>query len=198
MLTFAIGCILGRSAQLTALLEQCHDYAGRQPARYVFLGNFINAGPDSRGVVETIINLQENTANRVIALAGENEELLRHWQVGDNLPRWLNRGGGATLRSYSATSPQDLPASHLAWLQRLPEVFSDQHRLFVTSESQIAPGERRLIVVGSRGAKGPIGPPRDGGKLYLGLRAKPSEPPSAAAFASNPPEPLARFTARPV
>jgi len=173
MLTFAVGCILGRSAQLTALLERCHDYAGRQPARYVFLGNFINAGPDSRGVVETIINLLENTANRVIALAGENEELLRRWQMADNMPRWLVRGGSATLRSYGATSPRGLSAKHQTWLQGLPNVFSDQHRLFVPDENQLWPREHRLIVVGSRAGKGPIGHTLDGGKLYLGLRASP-------------------------
>ena len=198
MLTFAIGSIQGNSAQLADLLEQCYDFAGRQVARYVFLGNFIKCGSDSRAVVDAIINLQEATANRVIALAGESENLLRNRRRGDNMDRGLVRGGNAALRPYAVASPNDLSANHRTWLQGLPDVFSDHHRLYVTDESQIAGGEHRLIVVGSRTTKGPVGPAPDGGILYLGLRSKRSEPPSAAAFASNPPAPLALFTARSV
>lgn len=198
MLTFAIGSIRGRAPALADLLDQCHAYAGRQAARYVFLGNFINCGSDSRAVVETIINLQETTANRVIALAGENENPLRGRQTADIISHGLVRGGGAALHPDGIASPNDLPANHRTWLQGLPGVFSDYHRLYVTDESQIAPGEHRLIVIGSRMAKGPIGPPPAGQILYLGLRSKPSEPPRAAAFASNSPAPLAHFTAQSV
>ncbi|MBS0247363.1 MAG: hypothetical protein AB7P20_02510 [Rhizobiaceae bacterium] len=194
MLTFAIGSIQGNSAQLADLLEQCYDFAGGQAARYVFLGNFIHRGSDSRAMVEIIINLQETTANRVIALAGENEDLLRHWQIADNRPRWLIRGGSATLRSYGTTSPNDLPAKHLMWLQRLPDIFSDQHRLYVTEERQIGSEQGRLMVIGRHPRTEAGQSANDPRRIYLGAAS--GKPPRAAAFASDPPIPLAFFTAQ--
>lgn len=150
MLTFAVGSVRGCASQLANLLEQCHVYAGHQSARYVFLGNFINQGPDSRGVVEKIIDLQNNSGNRVIALAGENETLLREWEIGDNMPRWLNRGGGATLRSYAVFSPADLPQDHLTWLKSLNHSFHDQLRYFAAAGLKADSISRAVIVINNR------------------------------------------------
>lgn len=101
MLTFAIGCILGRSVQLADLLKQCSDYAGHHSARYVLLGNFINVGPDSREVVEAIIDLLENTANRVMRLPVKTKTSSATGRLATTCP------GG----SFAAAAPRCAPTA---------------------------------------------------------------------------------------
>ena len=190
MLTFAVGSVRGCASQLANLLEQCHVYAGHQSARYVFLGNFINQGPDSRGVVEKIIDLQNNSGNRVIALAGENETLLREWEIGDNMPRWLNRGGGATLRSYAVSSPADLPQDHLTWLKSLHRSFDDQLRYFAGAGLKVEPTSRAVVVISNRQA-GQTSPTSPGQSIInLDKGAGFGRPVMAAVFASDQVMPL--------
>lgn len=57
MLTFAYGDIHGCHDKLIVLLEKCHRFAGRQSHKHIFLGDYVDRGPDSRGVIETIIKL---------------------------------------------------------------------------------------------------------------------------------------------
>ena len=138
MLTFAIGDIHGCLDQLTELLAQCRRFAKGQPSKFIFLGDYIDRGPDSRGVIQTIMDMQAADPANVIALAGNHEELLRHWHIDDGMGRWLVNGGGVTLRSYGVTSPKDLPPDHLAWLTGLPLFYEDAQRLFV--HAGIRPG----------------------------------------------------------
>ena len=69
--TIAIGDIHGHSRALAALLENVKP----QPQdTLVFLGDSIDRGPDSRGVVEQVIALQERC--HVVPLMGNHEEML--------------------------------------------------------------------------------------------------------------------------
>lgn len=139
MLTFAIGDTHGCSAHLAELLDQCRRFAKGKASKFIFLGDYIDKGIDSRGVIQTVMDLQAaNNPDHVIAIAGNHEELLRHWHIDDGIGRWLVNGGGATLRSYGVTSPKDLPPDHLAWLEALPVCHDDGQRFFV--HAGIRPG----------------------------------------------------------
>ena len=50
-LTFAIGDVHGCFDMLQSLLGACEAHAAGRPGRYVFLGDYIDRGPDSRGVI---------------------------------------------------------------------------------------------------------------------------------------------------
>ena len=63
-LTFAIGDIHGCLSTLRRLLRACEAHAGARPARYVFLGDYVDRGPDSRGVVELLMRRQQAAARR--------------------------------------------------------------------------------------------------------------------------------------
>ena len=54
-LTFAIGDIHGCLDKLRRLLAACEAHAAGRPARFVFLGDYIDRGPDSRGVIELLM-----------------------------------------------------------------------------------------------------------------------------------------------
>jgi calcineurin-like phosphoesterase family protein len=75
MRIYAIGDIHGSLDKLRNLLARCeHDAAGA-PMRLVFVGDYIDRGPDSRGVIEHVMALQERLADSVVALMGNHEAM---------------------------------------------------------------------------------------------------------------------------
>lgn len=130
-LTYAIGDVHGCRRALDALLERCRRHAGSAETRYVFLGDYIDRGPDSRGTVELLMALQRERGDRVVCLRGNHEALLLEAAASGDIRLWLLNGGGATLASYGVTEAGALPAAHLAWFAALPLVFDDGLRFFV-------------------------------------------------------------------
>jgi len=129
--TIAIGDIHGCRAMLDRLLERCFRYAGEHPPRLVFLGDYIDRGPDSRAVVETLIDLQRSLPGRVVCLRGNHEVLLLDALAKDDMSLWLFNGADATLASYGVDHVAALPPEHLAWLAALKSSFDDGRRFFV-------------------------------------------------------------------
>jgi serine/threonine protein phosphatase 1 len=66
---------------------------------FVFLGDYIDRGPDSKGVVEKVIEISKK--NKTITLIGSHEYALLHAKSDDyyNYLFW-NYGGPATVKSY--------------------------------------------------------------------------------------------------
>lgn len=97
--TIAIGDIHGCSAALGALIEAV---APGPEDTVVTLGDYINRGPDTRGVLDRLIALAGRC--RLVPLLGNHEEMLLD-ALADitNLRRWLTCGGADTLRSYGWT-----------------------------------------------------------------------------------------------
>jgi serine/threonine protein phosphatase 1 len=72
---YAIGDIHGSLAKLTTLIARCEQHAGGRSTTFVFLGDYIDRGPDSAGVIRTLMSLQSRPQTRVIALKGNHEAL---------------------------------------------------------------------------------------------------------------------------
>ncbi|MEM6981276.1 MAG: metallophosphoesterase family protein, partial [Planctomycetota bacterium] len=65
----------------------------------IFLGDYIDRGPDSRDVIEQLIELRQQC--RMIALRGNHEIMLLGVALGGCDPgKWLRGGGAATVTSY--------------------------------------------------------------------------------------------------
>jgi serine/threonine protein phosphatase 1 len=131
MLTFAIGDVHGHCAKLKRLLAFCEKHRASARAKYIFLGDYINRGPNSRDVLDLLIRLQREVDD-VICLRGNHEAVLL--DVIDQvtpLYRLLLIGGDRTLASYGVVRPSALPSSHVDWLKALPLSFDDGLRLFV-------------------------------------------------------------------
>src|SRR5262245_22242280 len=129
MRTYAVGDIHGLLDKLLSLMARCERDAGGEPMRFVFVGDYIDRGPDSRGVVEFLIDLQSRRSDDVVCLMGNHESLaLAAIDSSLNVGQWLMNGGGMTLDSYDVTSAQDLPADHVAWLRALPLRHDDGRR----------------------------------------------------------------------
>lgn len=131
-LTYAIGDIHGSLAKLTALLTRCRQHADGRTMTFVFLGDYIDRGPDSAGVVRTLMRLQSELGERVVALTGNHEAIALAVADGQTSAEyWFTQGGGATLRSYGVESASELPPDHLAWLRSLRLSYDDGRRFFV-------------------------------------------------------------------
>src|SRR5690606_28023272 len=98
MRRFAIGDIHGCSAALKRLDDELHFESGDL---VVTLGDYVDRGPDSRGVIEHLIELQSRA--KLVALRG-NHEIMMQYALEDRtlIANWVEFGGGATLDSYGA------------------------------------------------------------------------------------------------
>jgi serine/threonine protein phosphatase 1 len=131
--TYALSDIHGCLSKLVALVARCRSDAKDDAARFVFLGDYIDRGPDSRGVVEYLIDLQRRKPGDVVCLCGNHEDLaLSAIDDPDESDQWVvANGGDKTLRSYGVTAPPDLPASHVDWMRALATYHDDGTRFFV-------------------------------------------------------------------
>lgn len=129
---YAIGDIHGCLTKLRRLVESCESDAAGLPTTFVFLGDYIDRGADSRGVIEYLMALQARRGLRVIPLMG-NHEAFALAALDDSMraDQWLMEGGDQTLRSYGISSPHALPPKHIAWLRSLRLTYDDGLRLFV-------------------------------------------------------------------
>ena len=101
---YAIGDVHGCRDEFAALLALIdRDLARRAPRdwRLILLGDYVDRGPDSRGVLERVSRLIEEP--RVVALRGNHDQYLLDFLDDPRAPSfdaWLFNGGDCTLASY--------------------------------------------------------------------------------------------------
>jgi len=138
-LLYAVGDIHGRPDLLGSLLREIEaDAVDRKAAKktLVFLGDYVDRGPDSFGVIEMLLNGLPEGFDADF-LKGNHEALLLDFLDGKGqLDHWLLNGGGATMASYgvdiggldAAGAPPEmwrqafaaaLPEAHLDFFRRL-------------------------------------------------------------------------------
>jgi serine/threonine protein phosphatase 1 len=152
-----VGDIHGRLDLLDAMIAKIEaDIAQRPPAKnfIVFLGDLIDRGPDSAGVVERLRTFKPAYA-RTVFLSGNHEEVLLRVLDGerDLLPNWLRFGGAECAQSYGIDPDalrfseeehglqlvrQRVPASHREFLESFGDTFRFGDYLFV--HAGIRPG----------------------------------------------------------
>jgi serine/threonine protein phosphatase 1 len=137
---YAIGDVHGRLDLLRNLLRQIEeDTADRPDARtlIVFLGDLIDRGPDSAGVLEFLRRYRPPTIEPVFLMGNHEEVMLRvlGGERGGLLDRWLSYGGSETLTSYgvSASTLFDLPERRA--LEQVVEAVAPAHTAFLESFS---------------------------------------------------------------
>ena len=86
------------------------------------LGDYIDRGPDSKGVLDLIMNLQ-STGHKVFCLKGNHEEkmLLSRHDINQNR-NWLTWGGKETLESFGVEKINDIDNKYLEWMAALPNI----------------------------------------------------------------------------
>lgn len=105
---YAIGDIHGRRDLLDLMLEAIdRDLASHGlDHRIIFLGDYVDRGPSSRAVIQTIIDQQATRGDRVIAIKGNHEQAMMAFLADAAFgPKWIAHGGRETLLSYAVAPP---------------------------------------------------------------------------------------------
>ena len=134
-ITFAIGDIHGCFERLKSLLAACDAFRGRQSAQFIFIGDYIDRGSQSKDVLDFLIKGGGEQDRYFVCLRGNHEDMLLRAadkQRSDrDLLNWWGNGGEQTLESYGVDDPIDLPGEHIDWIRTLPLTTREHGRLFV-------------------------------------------------------------------
>lgn len=130
MKTIVIGDIHGCYNELKELVsylesEKVYD---KNNDKLIFLGDYIDRGENSRGVIRYVRKLQEEN-NNVIALMGNHEDMAVSYFDGDPFSSWTINGYEHTLRSYIGHT--DEFESDLEWMRNLPLYHEDENFIYV-------------------------------------------------------------------
>ena len=127
---FAVGDIHGCLFNLKKLLAGIEIDYGRDCI--YFLGDYIDRGSDSRGVIDFIIDLKRGR-NNVFCLSGNHEELfIDYLKHGSNEDTFYLNGGLNTLISYNYPQTlSDIPESHLEFFTSLKLCYEIDDYIFV-------------------------------------------------------------------
>lgn len=117
----AIGDIHGCQKALVTLLEAIDPTDGDT---VVTLGDYVDRGPDSRGVIDTLIDLGDRT--QLVGILGNHEEMMMEvLHHGGSHLAWLRHGGVETLESYGFDGDLNfLPPEHQNFLDSLGDYYS--------------------------------------------------------------------------
>lgn len=134
---YAVGDVHGRLdllARMDRMIAADVAASGAERHTVVFLGDYVDRGPQSAEVLESLVSARHANAETV-CLKGNHEDFMLDVIDGRKSPvNWLMNGGAATLESYGldpwslrrtpdAVGPalrDALPEPHLDFLRRLP------------------------------------------------------------------------------
>lgn len=120
-----IGDIHGEATKLRRLLDKATSIADH----LVFVGDYVNRGPNTMDVIELLISLQPNSC--CTFLAGNHDEAMVAALEHNAFDSFLQMGGASTVRAYVSSPSADVesdfraavPRSHLRFLESLAHVF---------------------------------------------------------------------------
>ena len=125
MRTIAVGDIHGCAKALRSLLEAL------QPTPedcIVFLGDYVDRGPDSKGVISQLLELRERC--QTVFLLGNHEIMFRGALRGLEPELWLDNGGRQTVTSYGGRLDY-VSRDHIEFLENCLPYFETDKHIFV-------------------------------------------------------------------
>ena len=125
MRRYVVGDVHGCSDELVELMFKIDNHAGEDPYKLIFVGDYVDRGPDSKGVVEAVMALQRRGH---VALMGNHEDMLL---AGEFMY------AEATLRSFGA-SMMELPDYVNRWMRSLPKYYEDD--TIIVAHAGVHPG----------------------------------------------------------
>jgi len=132
---YVIGDLHGCLAPLQRMLE--HLELDPHQDRLLFIGDYIDRGPASRGVVDYVLQLKARyPAENIICLRGNHEVMFLDFLAGKNRGLFLFNGGMGTLRDYWGENWDEqtefvLPLDHQRFYRDLLPFFATDDYIFV-------------------------------------------------------------------
>src|SRR6266404_3929606 len=97
VITFAIGDVHGCSQKLESLVAVCEAICVGRAARFVLIGDYVDRGPDPKGVIDFLIKRQLRDPDHFVCLRGNHEQMLIAAAVAErsdsDLINWWANGG---------------------------------------------------------------------------------------------------------
>lgn len=149
---YAIGDIHGALDALDALIAKIEkDADGLENAQLIFLGDYVDRGPDSKGVIDRLASLKKDYKSAVFLKGNHEAAMLDFLDDPEEIMEWLEWGGDETLRSYGVSAPLSksgddlandlanaMPKTHLDFLKSLALTHREGDYFFV--HAGIRPG----------------------------------------------------------
>lgn len=126
--TIAIGDIHGCSTALAAIINLIDP---QTDDTIITLGDYVDRGLDSRGVLDQLIALKSRC--HLVPILGNHDEMMLQARNGkDDFKFWMNCGGITALDSYGDTGRLDLiPDAHFCFLKQCVPFFETETHIFV-------------------------------------------------------------------
>lgn len=159
---YVIGDLHGRLDLLEKSVQKIYDLAGNNVFQIITLGDYIDRGNNSRGVIEFLMAHPE-----IIALCGNHEDIMVQTISCQLKPSWwMGNGGVATMKSYGMRflggqyyEGADVyyslvPDEHVKWMATLPLYYETDKQVFVHAglHDSNAPLEQQQFDTRSDGA----------------------------------------------
>ena len=124
----AFGDIHGHAERLRKILTEINP---TPEDTFVFLGDVVDRGPDSKSAIQEIINLSEQV--NVYTILGNHEEMILACLHGgkDEHKFWCKFGGKEALASYGVEKAKDLPYEHLKFIAECHDYLESENHIFV-------------------------------------------------------------------
>ena len=134
---YAIGDIHGRLDlldQLLATIDLDHDSRGKTERTLVFVGDLVDRGPESKGVIDRLISLRDSGVNARFLMGNHDETLLKAALGNVKATKFLTRiGGRDTILSYGISTADYSDASYEDLARMLSEHVPASHKAFLAS-----------------------------------------------------------------
>ena len=128
----AIGDIHGCAVTLDHLLARL---APTPDDHLVFVGDYVDRGPDSRGVLDRLVAMQKaaeaGDGPRCTFLRGNHDQMMLDYVDEGRFDLWRVNGGLSTLSGYVDADRLAIPAEHLDFLRATELVFETDDYVFV-------------------------------------------------------------------
>lgn len=121
------GCLLTLRTLIEELIELRKDDA------LVFLGDVIDRGPDSKGVIDYIVKLKKSGIKTTVIKGNHEDYMARVYReefeksglrklFGVKSPsykEWMQYGGETTMQSFNTLDVKEIPLSYIEWIESL-------------------------------------------------------------------------------
>jgi serine/threonine protein phosphatase 1 len=143
---YAVGDIHGRLDLVTklyqAIQEDIEKVKDPNGVEIIFVGDYVDRGPDSKGVLDFLIGLRDTDMLKHVFLLGNHEDLMFKsvlYNDHNSYSCWMGNGGQQTCKSFGFNGSyyvgewQDALRPYAEWMRKLPFFYEKYNYIFCHS-----------------------------------------------------------------
>ena len=132
---FAVGDIHGCLSKLEKMISLLRNTIDRDNDTLLFIGDYIDRGPDPKGVVDFVLDLREKFAKSVFLLGNHEEIFLNYVNHREEKYMFFMNGGDTTTASYGYKDSGDpgeinVPGDHMEFFTTLLPYYETENYIF--------------------------------------------------------------------